>query len=38
MSFIKFEDYLKDVVDGKARGVYEELKKQFSEALKTMHQ
>lgn len=38
MSFIKFEDYLKEVVDGNARGVYEELKKQFSEAMKAMHQ
>ena len=38
MSFIKFEDYLKDVVEGKARGVYEELKKRFSEAMKAMHQ
>lgn len=36
LTFIKFEDYLKTVVDGKAKGVYEEMKSAFAEALKNM--
>ena len=34
MKFIKFEDYLQEVVDGKAKGVYEELKAQIGAAIK----
>ena len=34
MEYIKFEDYLQEVVDGKAKGVYEELKKTIGDALK----
>ena len=37
MSFIKYEDYLKEVVDGKAKGVYEDMKTQFKEALKNIN-
>jgi hypothetical protein len=38
MTFTKFEDYMKEVVDGKAKGVYEEMKKNFGDALKKIHQ
>jgi hypothetical protein len=37
MKFINFEDYLKDVVDGKAKGVYDEMKQQFGDAMKEVH-
>ena len=36
MGFVKFEDYLKEVLDGKAKGVYEELKVQFAAASKKL--
>ena len=38
IDFIKFEDYLKQVLDGKAKGVYEELKAQIGEALRKSHE
>ena len=34
MEFTTFEGYLQEVLDGKAKGVYNELKAQFSEAVK----
>ena len=37
MKFIKFEDYLKGVVDGKAKGVYAEMKEQLGAAMKDVH-
>lgn len=34
MKFTKLDEYLKDVVDGKARGVYEQMKEQIRKAMK----
>ena len=38
LTFTKFEDYIKDVVDGKAKGVYEEMKRIHGDALKKIQQ